>query len=87
MGFLGHPDGPEARTLQKPTGTDVFLICRSCPGDSMAAYGSELSRLVDELNRSTTATKTGENASIDRLLVGRRAPRCFGHHFGRRISQ
>jgi twitching motility protein PilT len=34
----------------------------------MAAYGSELSRLVDELNRSTTATKTGENASIDRLL-------------------
>jgi twitching motility protein PilT len=35
----------------------------------MAAYGSELSRLVDELNRSTTATKTGENASIDRLLA------------------
>ncbi len=34
----------------------------------MAAYGSELSRLVDELNRST-ATKTGENASIDRLLA------------------
>src|SRR5579863_6682070 len=37
--------------------------------DSMAAYGSELSRLVDELNRSTTATRTGENASIDRLLA------------------
>jgi twitching motility protein PilT len=35
----------------------------------MAAYGSELSRLVDELNRSTTATRTGENASIDRLLA------------------
>jgi twitching motility protein PilT len=35
----------------------------------MAAYGSELSRLVDELNRSTTATKTGENASVDRLLA------------------
>jgi twitching motility protein PilT len=35
----------------------------------MAAYGSELSRLVDELNRSTTAAKTGENASIDRLLA------------------
>jgi twitching motility protein PilT len=34
----------------------------------MAAYGSELSRLVDQLNRST-ATKTGENASIDRLLA------------------
>ncbi len=34
----------------------------------MAAYGSELSRLVDELNRSTTATRTGEGASIDRLL-------------------
>ncbi len=35
----------------------------------MAAYGSELSRLVDELNRSTAATRTGENASIDRLLA------------------
>jgi twitching motility protein PilT len=35
----------------------------------MAAYGSELSRLVDELNRSTTATRTGEGASIDRLLA------------------
>jgi twitching motility protein PilT len=35
----------------------------------MAAYGSELSRLVDELNRSTTATRIGENASIDRLLA------------------
>jgi twitching motility protein PilT len=35
----------------------------------MAAYGSELSRLVDELNRSTTAARTGENASIDRLLA------------------
>jgi twitching motility protein PilT len=34
----------------------------------MAAYGSELSRLVDQLNRSTT-TRTGENASIDRLLA------------------
>jgi len=34
----------------------------------MAAYGSELSRLVDELNRST-ANRTGENASIDRLLA------------------
>src|SRR5258708_2052334 len=35
----------------------------------MAAYESELSRLVDELNRSTTATRVGENASIDRLLA------------------
>src|ERR1700730_6740227 len=35
----------------------------------MAAYGSELSRLVDELNRSTTPTRVGENASIDRLLA------------------
>jgi twitching motility protein PilT len=35
----------------------------------MAAYGSELSRLVDELNRSTTATRLQENASIDRLLT------------------
>jgi twitching motility protein PilT len=35
----------------------------------MAAYGSELSRLVDELNRSTVATRTGEGASIDRLLA------------------
>jgi twitching motility protein PilT len=35
----------------------------------MAAYGSELSRLVDELNRSTTAAKTGEGTSIDRLLA------------------
>jgi twitching motility protein PilT len=35
----------------------------------MAAYGSELSRLVDELNRSTTATRTGDNPSIDRLLA------------------
>jgi twitching motility protein PilT len=35
----------------------------------MAAYGSELSRLVDELNRSTPATRTGENSSIDRLLA------------------
>jgi twitching motility protein PilT len=35
----------------------------------MAAYGSELSRLVDELNRSTATTRTGENASIDRLLA------------------
>jgi len=35
----------------------------------MAAYGSELSRLVDELNRSTAAARTGEGASIDRLLA------------------
>jgi twitching motility protein PilT len=35
----------------------------------MAAYGSELSRLVDELNRSTAGTRTGEGASIDRLLA------------------
>jgi len=33
----------------------------------MGAYGSELSRLVDQLNRSTTA-KTVETNSIDRLL-------------------
>ena len=35
----------------------------------MAGYGSELSRLVDELNRSTTAAKTVESASIDRVLA------------------
>src|SRR5580700_4955439 len=35
----------------------------------MAAYGSELSRLVDELNRSTAAARTGEGTSIDRLLA------------------
>ena len=35
----------------------------------MPGYGSELSRLVDELNRSTTATRTGAAASIDRLLA------------------
>jgi twitching motility protein PilT len=34
----------------------------------MATYGSELARLVDELNRSKTATRAGENGSIDRLL-------------------
>jgi twitching motility protein PilT len=33
----------------------------------MGGYGSELSRLVDQLNRSTTA-KTTEPSSIDRLL-------------------
>ena len=35
----------------------------------MPGYGSELSRLVDELNRSTTATRTGDTVSIDRLLA------------------
>jgi twitching motility protein PilT len=35
----------------------------------VAGYGSELSRLVDELNRSTTAAKTGESASVDRVLA------------------
>ena len=35
----------------------------------MAGYGSELSRLVDELNRSTTAAKTGDSASVDRVLA------------------
>jgi twitching motility protein PilT len=34
----------------------------------MGGYGSELSRLVDQLNRSTTAAKTVEGTSIDRLL-------------------
>jgi twitching motility protein PilT len=34
----------------------------------MVAYESELSRLVDELNRSTPATKTGESTSLDQLL-------------------
>jgi twitching motility protein PilT len=35
----------------------------------MAAFGNELSRLVDELNRSRAATTTGGNPSIDRLLA------------------
>jgi twitching motility protein PilT len=35
----------------------------------MAAFGNELSRLVDELNRSRAATISGGNSSIDRLLV------------------
>jgi twitching motility protein PilT len=37
-------------------------------GNVMAAYENDLSRLVDELNRSTPATKTGENTSLDQLL-------------------
>jgi twitching motility protein PilT len=35
----------------------------------MAAFGNELSRLVDELNRSRAGTISGGNSSIDRLLV------------------
>jgi twitching motility protein PilT len=35
----------------------------------MAAFGNELSRLVDELNRSRSATISGGNSSIDRLLA------------------
>jgi twitching motility protein PilT len=35
----------------------------------MAAFGNELSRLVDELNRSRAETISGGNSSIDRLLV------------------
>jgi twitching motility protein PilT len=35
----------------------------------MAAFGGELSRLVDELNRSKAATVSGGSSSIDRLLV------------------
>jgi twitching motility protein PilT len=35
----------------------------------MAAYGHELSRLVDELNRSKSETRTDETGSIDRLLA------------------
>src|SRR5277367_5448704 len=35
----------------------------------MAAFGNELSRLVDELNRSRAATIGGGNSSIDRLLT------------------
>jgi twitching motility protein PilT len=35
----------------------------------MATYGSELSRLVDELNRTTPATKIGESTSLDQLLT------------------
>jgi len=35
----------------------------------MAARGDELSRLVEQLNRSTVATKTGESASLDNLLT------------------
>jgi twitching motility protein PilT len=35
----------------------------------MAAFGNELSRLVDELNRSRSATISGGSSSIDRLLA------------------
>jgi twitching motility protein PilT len=35
----------------------------------MAAYDNELSRIVDELNRSTTATRTAETTSLDQLLA------------------
>jgi twitching motility protein PilT len=35
----------------------------------MAAFGNELSRLVDELNRSKAATVSGGSLSIDRLLA------------------
>ena len=35
----------------------------------MAAYESELSRLVDELNRSAPATKAGESNSLDQILA------------------
>jgi twitching motility protein PilT len=35
----------------------------------MVAYESELSRLVDELNRSTPGTRTGESTSLDQLLA------------------
>ena len=35
----------------------------------MAAFGNELSRLVDELNRSKAATVSGGSFSIDRLLT------------------
>jgi twitching motility protein PilT len=35
----------------------------------MAAFGNELSRLVDELNRSKAATVSGGSLSIDRLLT------------------
>jgi twitching motility protein PilT len=35
----------------------------------MVAYDSELSRLVDELNRSTAGTRTGESTSLDQLLA------------------
>ena len=35
----------------------------------MAAFGNELSRLVDELNRSRAATVSGGNSSLDRLLA------------------
>src|SRR5260370_4248084 len=38
------------------------------PGGSMSVYESDLSRLVDELNRSMPATKTDTRPSIDDLL-------------------
>jgi twitching motility protein PilT len=34
----------------------------------MAAYENELSRLVEQLNRSTTTARTGESTSLDQLL-------------------
>lgn len=35
----------------------------------MVDHSSELSRLVDELNRSTTAAKTGDKTSLDQVLT------------------
>jgi len=35
----------------------------------MTAYESELSRLVDELNRSAPGNKSGERTSLDQLLA------------------
>jgi twitching motility protein PilT len=45
------------------------ILYSACGKGPMAAFGNELSRLVDELNRSPAATITGGISSIDRLLV------------------
>ncbi len=52
--------------------------------------GNELSRLVDELNRSRATTISGGNSSIDRpigaCLPTRRFRHCFGSWFGDRAA-
>ncbi len=35
----------------------------------MTAYDSELSRLVDQLNRATAGKKSGEKTAIDQILA------------------
>ena len=48
----------------------------------MAAFGGELSRLVDELNRQKAATVSGGSPSIDRLLALAAQRGVLRHRFG-----